>query len=238
MKKQPLLEASKLSKKYGARTVVSEVSLQVGAGDIVAIIGPNGAGKSTTIDMLLGLRQPDEGSINYWHRDYLAQVGVQLQSTPFFPGLNCIQNLRLFAAFYRKKLDDAAAGKLLALCGLSEAARIEASRLSGGQQKRLAIAIATVHNPILVFLDEPTAALDPRARQEIHDVISKFAAAGTAILFTSHDMDEVHKLAHRVMMIDKGVVIAEGAPDQLCEYYDVNHLNEVYLKLTEKGMAV
>jgi len=233
-----LLKAEHLSKNYGSRTVVNQVRLQVHEGEILAVIGPNGAGKSTTIEMLLGLRRPDHGNITYWRQDYLSRIGVQLQATSFFPSLSCIENLRLFAAFYKTKLDIEKGRALLSLCGLQDAAATEASRLSGGQQKRLAIAIATVHNPELIFLDEPTSALDPRNRLEIHTVIRKLAEAGTAVVFTSHDMEEVQKLADRVTMISSGSIIAAGVPEELCEQYDVSHMNELYLKLTSKEVAV
>jgi ABC-2 type transport system ATP-binding protein len=229
-----LLQAEQLSKNYGSRTVVNQIRLQVHEGEILAVIGPNGAGKSTTIEMLLGLRHPDQGNVTYWRQDYLSHIGVQLQATPFFPSLSCIENLRLFAAFYKTKLDLEKGRSLLRLCGLQEAADIEASRLSGGQQKRLAIAIATVHDPQIVFLDEPTTALDPRSRLEIHTVIRKLAEAGTAVVFTSHDMEEVQKLADRVTMINSGSIIAEGVPEELCERYNVSQMNELYLKLTSK----
>ncbi|CAM3002869.1 ABC transporter ATP-binding protein [Paenibacillus sediminis] len=233
-----LVQANRLSKMYGSRTVVNHVDIQVKASEIVAIIGPNGAGKSTLIDMILGLRRPDEGQIEFWRKDYLSYVGVQLQATPFFPGLSAYENLRLFAALYKKKLDRQRGLELLRLCGLEDAANTEASKLSGGQQKRLAIAIATVHEPELVFLDEPTAALDPRARREIHEVIDRLASSGKSVVFTSHDMEEVHKLADKVIMIDKGRIIAEGTPVQLCEQYGVDHLEELYLNLTAKEAVI
>ncbi|MFD0713201.1 ABC transporter ATP-binding protein [Paenibacillus sp. GCM10027626] len=229
-----LLQAEQLTKSYGPRTVVNQVRLQVHEGEILAVIGPNGAGKSTMIEMLLGLRRPDQGKVTFWRQDHLSQIGVQLQETPFFPSLSCIENLRLFAAFYKTKLDMEKGTALLSLCGLQDAAGTEASRLSGGQQKRLAIAIATVHDPQLVFLDEPTSALDPRSRLEIHTVIRKLAASGTAVVFTSHDMEEVQKLADRVVMISSGSIIAEGIPEQLCEQHEVSHMNDLYLKLTAK----
>ncbi|MBU5443720.1 ABC transporter ATP-binding protein [Paenibacillus sp. MSJ-34] len=238
MKENDLLEAEHVSKTYGGRPVVDDVGLHIATGEILGIIGPNGAGKSTTIDLLLGLRRADSGRISYWRKDYLAHVGVQLQSTSFFPGLSCYDNLRLFAALYKKRLSRPETMQLLRLCGLEEAARTEASRLSGGQQKRLAIAIATVHDPRLVFLDEPTSALDPRARIEIHSVIRQLAAKGTSIILTSHDMEEVHQLADRVMMIDRGRVIAEGTPHELCERFNAARLEEVYLQLTAKEADV
>lgn len=230
-----LMKAQGLMKQYGSRTVVKGVSLRVYENEILAIIGPNGAGKSTTIEMVLGLRKQDAGEVSYWEKNFQKHVGVQLQATPFFPGLSAFENLQLFAAFYKKKLTKQAGMELLTLCGLQDSMKTEASRLSGGQQKRLAIAVALVHNPKLVFLDEPTAALDPKSRREIHQLITELNRRGTSVVFTSHDMDEVTKLSHRVMMIDQGTVIAEGSAKELCESHNVQNLEDVYLNLTVGG---
>lgn len=230
-----LIRTNSLVKQYGARTVVNGVSLTVFENEILSIIGPNGAGKSTMIEMTLGLRKQDEGSLSYWIKDYRKYVGAQLQSTPFFPGLTALENLQLFAAFYKKKLETQECKDLLSLCGLQDVIKTEASRLSGGQQKRLAIAVALVHHPRLVFLDEPTTALDPKSRREIHELISQLHARRTSVVFTSHDMDEVAKLSDRVIMMDKGMIIAEGRVEDLCETYKVSNLEELYLHLAEGG---
>lgn len=230
-----LIKADGLRKQYSSRQVVNGVSVSVYEKEILAIIGPNGAGKSTTIEMVLGLRKQDEGEVSYWSEDFRKSVGVQLQATPFFPGLTALENLHLFAAFYRKKLVKKEGIALLTLCGLQDVWKTEASKLSGGQQKRLAIAVALVHNPKVVFLDEPTAALDPKSRREIHQLAAELHKRGTTIVFTSHDMDEVAKLSHRVMMIDKGEVIAEGTAAELCRQHSVQNLEELYLQLTMGG---
>jgi len=159
---------------------------------------------------------------------------VHLQSTPFCPSVCALDNLKLFAAFHKRKLSVEDGLRVLELCGLRDAARTEASRLSGGQQKRLAIAVALVHEPKLVFLDEPTAALDPRARREIHDLIRRLANSGASVVFTSHDMEEVGKLADRVVMIRNGKIAAQGTPEELPAQYAAANLEELYLKLTEE----
>lgn len=232
-----LLKAVGLKKRYGNRYVVNGIDMEIQQNEVIAVIGPNGAGKSTMLDLILGLKKADEGTVEYWSAHYRSQVGVQLQSTPFFPGLSALENLQLFGAFYRKKLSAEEAVSLLQLCGLQEVAGTEASRLSGGQQKRLAIAVSVVHQPKLVFLDEPTAALDPKSRREIHNLIRKLAESGCTIVFTSHDMEEVHKLADRLMMIDAGRVVAEGKPEELCTAYQTENLEELYLKLMEEECA-
>jgi ABC-2 type transport system ATP-binding protein len=231
-----LLRAEGLSKRYKHRTAVKDVSIQVGQGEIVAVIGPNGAGKSTTLDMVLGLTKRDSGTVAFWREDYRGHVGVQLQSAPFFPALGALENLKLFASFYKIRLGKEEGLALLKLCGLSEAADTEASKLSGGEQKRLAIAVALVHHPKLVFLDEPSAALDPRSRREIHSLLGSLLGQGTSVVFTSHDMEEVHKLAHRVVMIHEGCVAAEGTPDRLCQDFGTESLEELYLQITEGAL--
>jgi ABC-2 type transport system ATP-binding protein len=229
-----LLEAQHLVKRYGDRVVVKDIDLIVAPGEVVGLIGPNGAGKSTTLEMVLGLRSPDSGEVVFWCKDPRRQIGVQLQTTPFFRGLTVAENLTLFANFYGIQLTKQQVVDLLARCGLTEVARTEAARLSGGQQKRLAIALTLAHQPRLIFLDEPTAALDPRARREIRELIRSLAAAGSAIVFTSHDMEEVGKLTDRVVLIVEGLVRAEGKPVDLLDKYHVGSLEELYLKLTDE----
>lgn len=229
------VQASHLSKSYARRRVVHDVSLEVPEKSIVAIIGPNGAGKSTTIEMLLGLRTPDAGTVSYWKNNPKGEIGVQLQNTPFFPGLTVSENLLLFASFYKVKLAKEEVANLLEQCGLANVASTEASKLSGGQQKRLAIAIALVHRPKLIFLDEPTSALDPRAQQEIRTLLRRLADAGATIIVTSHDMGEVATIADRVIVFDRGEIRAKGTAQELLETHQAKDLTELFLKLTTDG---
>src|SRR5215472_8140937 len=148
-----LLEAHNLLKRYGGRTAVDGVSLDVSSGEIVALIGPNGAGKSTTLEIILGLRAADGGSVEFWRDDPQREIGVQLQTTPFFRGLTAAENLRLFASFYGVPLGRRQVAEMLERCELGGVARVEAAKLSGGQKKRLAIAVALAHEPRLLFLD-------------------------------------------------------------------------------------
>ena len=230
-----LIRASSLVKRYGRRTVVNGVSLDVNEGEVLAVIGPNGAGKSTTLELILRLRRPDEGSVEYAGPELKRRIGVQLQSTPIFPGFTALENMRLAAAFHRLRLGDDELSRRLAACGLADAAKTDAARLSGGQQKRLAIAMALVHDPKLLFLDEPTAALDPRARREVRELISSLAKGGTSVVFTSHEMEEVHRLADRIVFIDAGRILAEGTPAALLERYNAPDLEQLYLQLTEEA---
>ena len=229
------IQATNLHKTYDKRTIVESISLDIQENEILAVIGPNGAGKSTTLEMLVGLKQADRGEINYWYGRFKEKIGVQLQAAPFFAGLTASENLKLFAAFYNKKLTDKQVDEVLSSCGLYDAKKVDASKLSGGQQKRLAISIALIHSPELIFLDEPTAALDPRARQDIHGLIRQLHQQGKSVVFTSHDMDEVDRLATRVIMIDQGRIIAEGNPASLCAEHGVARLEELYLRLTMGG---
>ncbi|WP_370874962.1 ABC transporter ATP-binding protein [Cytobacillus purgationiresistens] len=202
--------------------------------EILAIIGPNGAGKTTALELLLGLQTADSGKVHYWSDDYKKHLGVQLQSVPFFPGLSAIENLKLFAAFYKQVIATNEALAMLNKCGLRDSAYTEAGKLSGGQQKRLAIAAALAHQPELLVLDEPSAALDPRARQDIHQLIQLLHNEGNTVVFTSHDMDEVQRLAHRIIMVVQGDIVAQGTPEELCREHRVASLEHLYLKLSAK----
>lgn len=227
-----LVEARELVKRYGSHTAVDGVTLVFEPGEIVAIIGPNGAGKSTTLELILGLRAPDSGEVTYWRHDARREIGVQLQTTPFFRGLTTSEHLALFASFYGVRLSSGQIRDILARCHLAEVARLPASKLSGGQQKRLAVALTLAHSPRLIFLDEPTAALDPRARHEIRELITTLAGDGTTVVFTSHDMEEVEKVASRVVLIIDGRVRAEGTPRELLAAFGAASLEALYLRLT------
>ena len=229
------IQAINIEKSYNKRKIVQGVNLDIRQHEILAVIGPNGAGKSTIIELLIGLRKADTGEIRYLLDAYKEKMGVQLQTVPFFAGLNAFENLKLFAAFYKKKLTNEQVNEVLQLCGLYNNRKVDAAKLSGGQQKRLAISIALIHNPELIFLDEPTAALDPRARQEIHALIRQLHNQGKTVVFTSHDMDEVDKLATRVIMIDQGKILTQGNTTNLCKEHNVSTLEQLYLHLTMGG---
>lgn len=206
---------------------------QIRQGEVLALIGTNGAGKSTTLAMLLGILQPDSGEITRWRDDYRAHIGVQLQSTPFFEGYTAEENLALFAALYHVKLSKAQIRNKLEECNLADAGKTPAARLSGGQQKRLAIAVTAIHNPDLIVLDEPAAGLDPRARQEIRRMIERLAGNKVTVLFSSHDMEEVSRIADRLILMDNGQIVAEGQPEDLLQQYHAEKLEDLYLQLTD-----
>lgn len=228
-----LIEAKNLVKRFRHTKAVNDISLEIKKGEILSIIGSNGAGKSTTIAMLLGILEPDEGTVSYWRKDYRAFVGVQLQATPFFEGYTAEENLVIFSALYGMRPDKARIAAVLDEFGLTEAGKTPAVRMSPGQQKRLAIAVTTVHRPELIVLDEPTAGLDPRGRQEVRAMIRRLAEKGTAIVFCSHDLEEVAKLSGRVILIHRGEILAQGSPGELLQEFQEESLESLYLKLTE-----
>ncbi len=207
--------------------------MEIRQGEVLALIGTNGAGKSTTLSMLLGILEPDAGDIKCWRNDYRAHIGVQLQSTPFFEGYTAEENLALFAAFYNLKLDKKQIHAKLEECNLLEARKTPAVRLSGGQQKRLAIALTTIHDPDLIVLDEPAAGLDPRARHEIKGMIKQLAKRKVTVVFSSHDMEEVARTADRLILMDDGQIVAQGNPEALLQEYHADNLEALYLQLTE-----
>jgi ABC-2 type transport system ATP-binding protein len=228
-----LIEARGIYKQFHKREVVKGVDIEIRQGEVLALIGPNGAGKSTTLAMLLGILEPDSGSINRWRRDYRKHVGMQLQATPFFEGYTAEENLSLFAALYQVPMDKKQIHNKLEACNLLDARKTPAIRLSGGQQKRLAIAVTTLHNPDLIILDEPTAGLDPRARHEIHTMIERLAENNVTVLFSSHDMEEVSRIADRLILMHNGQIAVQGTPESLLQEFHSENLEAVYLKLTE-----
>jgi ABC-2 type transport system ATP-binding protein len=203
---------------------VDDLSFTVRAGEIFALLGPNGAGKTTTIETLEGYRVPDSGTVRVLGLDPLRQgrelkprVGVMLQQDGLYPGLSAREVLKLFAGYYEKPY---AVDELLARVGLVEAARTRYRRLSGGQKRRLALAVALVGNPQLVFLDEPTTGMDPQARLATWDIVRELKKSGVTVLLTTHLMDEAERLADRVAIIDHGRLIALDTPAGLTGVQD------------------
>jgi len=205
-----------LRKTYGAQVAVRDLSFEVRAGEIFALLGPNGAGKTTTVEMLEGYRRPDAGSVRVLGYDPLReaaalkpQIGVMLQQDGLYPSLRAAEVLRLYARFFVAPQDPDA---LLRLVGLTEAAGTRCRHLSGGQKRRLALAVALVGRPRLLFLDEPTTGMDPQARRATWDILLGLKERGATILLTTHFMDEAERLADRVAIIDAGALIALDTP--------------------------
>lgn len=213
----PAVEVTGLVKRYGRTTAVDGLTLRCGRGEVTAILGPNGAGKTSTIEILEGLRHFDSGAVRVLglapsDPALKARLGVMLQSGGVPQAVRAGEWLRLVSRFYAHPLDPAA---LLEVLGLTEHARTPFRRLSGGQQQRLSLAAAIVGRPELVFLDEPTAGLDPQARHACWDVVTGLRAAGVSVVLTTHHMDEAEKLSDQVLIIDHGRVVAEGTPAKL-----------------------
>jgi ABC-2 type transport system ATP-binding protein len=213
------IEVRDLVKSYAGRRVVDELSFDVEAGEIFALLGPNGAGKTTTVEILEGYRHPDAGHVRVLGLDPTRQsaalkskIGLMLQQGGLFPQITPAEALRLFADFYPSSEDP---DKLLDQLQLRDAARTRFRQLSGGQKQRLSLGLALVGRPRLVFLDEPTAAMDPQARHSTWGVIRSLRERGTTVLMTTHFMDEAEQLANRVAIVDHGRLVALDTPSGL-----------------------
>ncbi|GGT68087.1 ABC transporter ATP-binding protein [Actinomadura citrea] len=219
------IEVTGLRKRYGDIRAVDGVTFAVEEGEFFGILGPNGAGKTTTLEIIEGLREPDEGDLTVlglspWPRNskLLPRIGVQLQASSFFERLTAREQLRTFGSLYgvtAKKAD-----AMLELVGLDDKADTRVEKLSGGQAQRLSIACALVHDPELVFLDEPTAALDPQARRNLWDVLRSINTEGRTIVLTTHYMDEAEMLCDRVAIMDAGRILRLGPPAVLVRGLD------------------
>jgi ABC-2 type transport system ATP-binding protein len=216
---QPVLLVENLTKRYGNLEAVRGISFSVEEGEVFGLLGPNGAGKTSTIEILEGLRTPDGGKLSVCgydprtHAEELKhEIGAALQSTSLPDKIRVAEAIRLFASFYkrRRNVDD-----LLKRFGLEEKRNAFYSQLSGGQKQRLAIAMALVNDPKVLFLDEPTAGLDPQVRREIYDVIEELKNEKKTIVLTTHYIEEAERLCDRVAIVDHGKLIIEGTPRAL-----------------------
>jgi len=214
-----------LRKSYGQVAAVDGVTFDVEQGEFFGILGPNGAGKTTTLEIVEGLREPDSGEVTVlgrrpWPRNpaLLPLIGVQLQASSFFELLTAREQLRTFASLYGISAQRADA--MLAVVGLEDQAATRTEKLSGGQAQRLSIACALVHDPELLFLDEPTGALDPQARRNLWDLLRKISAEGRTVVLTTHHMDEAESLCNRVAIMDHGKILKVGPPAGLIRELD------------------
>jgi ABC-2 type transport system ATP-binding protein len=228
MTQVPLLEASDLTKTFGAVRAVDGVSLRVPTGVCLGLLGPNGAGKTTTIEMVEGLTRPSSGTVRYKGEPigprFKAEVGIQFQSTALQDFLTVRETLALFRSFYSRGM---ALEELHRLCALEEFLDRDARRVSGGQRQRLLLAMALVNDPDLVFLDEPTTGLDPQARRAFWELVRGIKARGKTVLLTTHYMEEAYALCDSIAIMDHGRIIAEGAPGALL----AQHFREVVVQL-------
>jgi ABC-2 type transport system ATP-binding protein len=215
----PAVEVDDLRMAYGATTAVDGLSLTVARGSITAVLGPNGAGKTTTLETCEGYRKPQGGSVRVLgldpqaqRHDLLPRIGVMLQSGGAWSGVRAVEMLRHIATLHAHPLD---VPMLVERLGLESCGRTPYRRLSGGQQQRLALAMAVVGRPELVFVDEPTAGMDPQARRATWGLLDELRRDGVTIVLTTHYMDEAERLADQVHVIDRGRLIASGSPYEL-----------------------
>ena len=216
---QEIIKVQGLVKRYGDFTAVDGSEFSVHKGEVFGLLGPNGAGKTTTLEMLVGLRKPDEGTAIVGGFDITREldkvkevIGVQLQSTTLFELLTVEEILHLYGSFYR---DHISIPDLIEDMLLTEKKNSRIKGMSGGQKQRLAIALALVHDPQIIFLDEPTTGLDPQARRTLWDIILRLKDRGKTVVLTTHYMDEAHVLCDRIAIMDQGKLIALDTPGEL-----------------------
>lgn len=246
-----IIEVTNLTKKYGKKTTVKEVSFHVDEGEVFGILGPNGAGKTTTLEMIETLRPIDGGSatvdgIDVSHNAYAVKkiIGVQTQASSFYDKVSLREQLEFMASVYGVKSN---AEKLLKHVELSDKAKDYPEKLSGGQKQRFSIASALVNEPKVLFLDEPTTGLDPQARRNMWDLIKKLQKRDITIVLTTHYMEEAQLLCDRVAIMDNGQIIAMDTPDKLIddllktgfkkkEKIQLADLEDVFINLTGKAL--
>jgi ABC-2 type transport system ATP-binding protein len=226
-----------LVKTYDAKPPVEAVrglDLEVRVGECFGLLGPNGAGKTTTVEILEGILTPTSGQVEVlgttWERDEAAlrqEIGLSLQETKFAEKLTVLETVRLFGSFYAKGRPPE---EVIASVGLGEKSHALVSNLSGGQHQRLAVAVALVGDPELLFLDEPTTGLDPQSRRQLWDIIRALRERGRTIVLTTHYMDEAERLCDRIAVVDHGKVIALGSPAQLIRSLGGDHVVEFALR--------
>ncbi len=216
-----IIQVKDLYKSYGDFEAVKGISFDVYEGEIFGLLGPNGAGKSTTLEIIETLRKKTGGQVlvdglnlDISPNEIKKIVGVQLQASGFYPGLNLVELINLFAGLYNEDLDPMA---LLEKVNLKDKAKAKFKELSGGQKQRFSIATTLINKPKIIFLDEPTTGLDPQARRNLWDLILDIRKQGTTVIITTHYMDEAEILCDRVAIIDNGKIIAIDSPSKLID---------------------
>ncbi|MCX6396076.1 MAG: ABC transporter ATP-binding protein [Propionibacteriales bacterium] len=219
MSSSPAVEVAGLVMRYGEKTAVDGLDLSVARHTITAVLGPNGAGKTTTLETCEGYRRPQQGSVRVLgldpvadRRDLLPRIGVMLQGSGAWSGARAMEMLEHIAKLHAHPLDT---GMLADRLGLHDCGKTPYRRLSGGQQQRLGLAMAVVGRPEVVFVDEPTAGMDPQARRDTWDLLTELRDDGVTVVLTTHYMDEAERLADQIHIIDRGRLIASGSPLEL-----------------------
>ena len=216
-----VINVQDLVKRYGEVTAVAGISFTIDEGEVVALLGPNGAGKTTAVEVMEGFRQADEGRVEVLGhdpgtagREFRDRIGIVLQETGIEQNIRVREALEYYGSPYSRRLPGAG---LIEQVGLGEKADAKIKTLSGGQKRRLDLALGLVGDPDLVFLDEPTTGFDPAARRKSWELVRGLTSLGKTILLTTHYLDEAQHLANRVIVLSQGVIVAEGAPDTIGE---------------------
>ncbi|HPP15936.1 MAG TPA: ABC transporter ATP-binding protein [Dictyoglomaceae bacterium] len=229
-----IVEVENLRKTYGNLVAVDGPCFKIKQGSIFTLLGPNGAGKTTTLEIIEGLRTPDSGKITIFGRtverigkEEKEIIGVSLQETSFIPNLTVKETLSMFRSFYNrgKEVDD-----VLGFVSLKEKANTYVEKLSGGQKQRLALGLALINDPILMFLDEPTTGLDPQARRNVWELLLNLKKQGKTIVLTTHYMEEAEFLSDWVCIMDNGKIIREGTPEDLIKSIGGESIIEVEIE--------
>lgn len=250
MEKEVIIKIDQLTKKYGDFEAVKGISFEVYLGEIFGLLGPNGAGKSTTLEIIETLRAKTSGKVTVdgldldrSPEDIKKIIGVQLQTSGYYPNLNLTELLMLFGGLYNQNIKPA---EFLAKVNLTDKAKAKYKELSGGQKQRFSIATTLINKPKIIFLDEPTTGLDPQARRNLWDLILEIRSTGTTVIITTHYMDEAEVLCDRVAIIDSGKIIAMDSPDKLIDKLVATgferprevkkaNLEDVFIQLTGKA---
>ncbi|GHT25400.1 hypothetical protein AGMMS4957_20160 [Bacteroidia bacterium] len=235
------IEVNNVFKSFKDVKAVRGISLAIPAGQFVALLGPNGAGKTTLVEMMEGLKKPDSGEIliqgKTWHKhehELRTVIGLSLQETRFAEKITIYETLRLFASFF--ELGDERVTEVIELTGLQSKQRAMTGTLSGGQKQRLALAVALLNRPQILFLDEPTTGLDPHSRQDLWHILKSLKDKGeTTLILTTHYMEEASSLCDHIIIIDEGKILREGKLDDLLDETSRN-LDELFINLTGKNL--
>jgi ABC-2 type transport system ATP-binding protein len=228
------LIVSNLTKSFGHLVAVDAISFKVPRGCCFGLLGPNGAGKTTTLEIIEGMQNPDQGTVDYpllpSSHSLQQHIGIQFQNTALQDYIRVYETLLLFADLYgdRSHIDE-----LIELCSLSEFLQQDTKKLSGGQRQRLLLALALLHDPELVFLDEPTTGLDPQSRRNFWSLVNRIKAKGKTLVLTTHYMDEAHQLCDEIAIMDHGKIIEQGAPETLIQ----KHFDGSLIRLPQSSIT-
>lgn len=232
-----IMEVNNLKKRYGNNEAVKGISFSVKEGEILGLLGPNGAGKSTIINILSTALKSTEGQIKFMNKNilenkkvYKSSIGIVPQNLAIFENIPAIENVKYFSAFYglKGKELNAKSEEALNMVGLLDKARELPKNYSGGMKRRLNIACALAHNPKILILDEPTVGIDPHSRNNILEVIKELRSNGTTVIYTTHYMEEVEAISDRIIIVDKGEIIAEGTLEELKKEIGDNIVYNIY----------